>query len=204
MRWVVVILMLCVPGWAAARESGEWLLRTGLHTVQPKSDNGSISALNADVEVDGATMFSFNLTYMVTPSIGVELLASAPFKHDIDIGGTTLASTRHLPPTLSVVYAFNPQSPYVVYAGLGVNGTLFFQENTRGAIDGTRLSLDNSWGLAALVGVDIDLGDKWFLNADLRYLDIDTDATVTAPGLRIKERVEIDPFAAGVNLGYRF
>ena len=204
MRMIVLMLVLCVPVGVSARESGDWFVRTGLHTVQPKSDNGSISALNADVEVDGATMFSFNLTYMLTPSIGVELLASAPFKHDIDIGGSTLVSTKHLPPTLSVVYAFNPQSRFVVYAGLGVNGTLFFQENTRGALNGTRLSLDNSWGLAALLGVDVALGEKWFVNADVRYMDIDTHATVTAPGLRIKERVDIDPFAVGVNLGYRF
>ena len=141
---IVLMLVLCVPVGVSARESGDWFVRTGLHTVQPKSDNGSISALNADVEVDGATMFSFNLTYMLTPSIGVELLASAPFKHDIEIGGS------------------------------------------------------------ALVGVDVELGEKWFVNADVRYMDIDTHATVTAPGLRIKERVDIDPFAVGVNLGYRF
>lgn len=59
---IVLMLVLCVPVGVSARESGDWLLRTGLHTVQPKSDNGSISALNADFEVDGATMFSFNLT----------------------------------------------------------------------------------------------------------------------------------------------
>lgn len=132
------------------------------------------------------------------------MLASAPFKHDIEIGGSTLASTKHLPPTLSAVYAFDPQSRYVVYAGLGVHGTLFFQESTRVALNGTRLSLDDSWGLAALVGIDVELGEKWFVNADVHYMDIDTHATVTAPGLRIKERVDIDPFAVCVNLGYRF
>ena len=121
MQKFVMILFLLMPCFAHARDAGDWLLRTGAHTVQPKSDNGSISALGADVEVDGATMFTFNLTYMVTQSIGVELLAAAPFKHDIDIGGATLASTKHLPPTLSVVYAFNPSSRVVVYAGAGVN-----------------------------------------------------------------------------------
>lgn len=59
---VVLMLVLCVPVGVSARESGDWFVRTGLHTVQPKSDDGSISVLNADVEVDGASMFSFNLT----------------------------------------------------------------------------------------------------------------------------------------------
>jgi len=201
---LVSVLLVCVTGLVEAREAGDWLLRAGAHTIQPKSDNATIDALAADVEVDDATMATFNLTYMVTPSVGVELLAALPFEHDIDIGGQTLASTKHLPPTLSVIYAFNPGSRATVYAGLGVNATLFFQEDMRGALDGAKLTLDNSYGAAALVGIDVSLTDNLFLNADVRYFDIDTDATVTAPGVRLEETVEIDPWAVGVNLGYRF
>jgi len=189
---------------ATAREAGDILLRAGTHTVQPKSDNGEISALAADVEVDGASMFTFNLTYMLTANIGVELLAAAPFKHDIDIGGSTLGVTKHLPPTLSVIYAFNPGSKVTVYAGVGLNATLFFEEDLKGPLDAANLTLENSWGPAALVGLDIALNDNWFINADVRWFDIDTKAKVTAPGLALEETVNIDPWALGVNVGYRF
>ena len=131
-------------------------------------------------------------------------MAAIPFEHDIEIGGAELASTKHLPPTISLVYRFNPQDKVVFYGGLGVNVTLFFEEDTRGALAGADLELDTSVGPAAVVGADVQLNENWFLNADLRYMDIDTDATVTAPGLRLKESVEIDPWAVGLRVGYRF
>ena len=195
------LLMLAGP--AFSHEAGSWVVRAGFHTIQPKSDNGVVSALAADVEVDGDEQFTFDITYMLSERWGVELLAALPFEHDIDIGGATLASTKHLPPTLSAVYYFNPQSPVSVYAGLGLNVTLFFEEDTRGALAGADLELDNSVGAAALVGFDVSFGERWFLNADVRYFDIDTDATVSAPGLVLKEQVEIDPWAVGVKLGFR-
>ncbi len=199
---VLIGALVSVP--VVAVEAGSWLVRGGAHTVQPKSDNGSVAALAADLEVDDATMATFNITYMVTERIGVEVLAALPFEHDIDIGGQRLASTKHLPPTVSVVYFFTPNAPVNLYAGLGVNVTLFFQEDTRGALAGTELELDTSVGPAAVVGVDVPMGDRWFINADIRYMDIDTDAKVTAPGLYLKESVEIDPWAVGLNIGYRF
>lgn len=204
MAMTVAGVMVLDAGHAVAREAGDILVRAGAHTVQPKSDNGEITALAADVEVDGATMFTFNLTYMVTSNIGIELLAAAPFEHDIDIGGSRLGVTKHLPPTLSVIYAFNPGSKVTVYGGVGLNATLFFEEDLTGGLDPVNLSLENSWGAAALVGIDVEINDNWFVNADVRYFDIDTKARITAPGLSLKETVEIDPWAVGVNLGYRF
>jgi outer membrane protein len=54
---------------------------------------------------------------------------------------------------------------------------------------------------------------KWFFNASVRYIDIETDAEfdVTGPGadaLGISrgsiETVDIDPFVYTVSIGYRF
>ncbi len=180
----------------AAADAGDWLVRGGFHAVDPKSDNGDV------VEVDSATMFTFDVTYLLTDHWGIELLAAAPFEHDINlVDGPTVASVKHLPPTLSVVYRFLPGGRVHPYVGAGLNWTLFFDETTTGPLDGADLSLDDSFGAAAVIGVDIDLGEHWFLNADLRYLDIDTDAELNGADL---ETVEIDPLAWGLNLGYRF
>ena len=203
MKWFVSVLLVCAAFGVQAREAGDWLIRAGAHTVQPKSDNGTVDALPAKVEVDDAISVTFNVTYMVTSNLGLELLAALPFEHDIDIGGATAASTKHLPPTLSLVYTFNPGSKVEIYAGLGLNYTLFFDEDTKGALNGAKLRLNPSWGPAVVAGVDINLTEKWFLNADVRWFDIDTDAKVTAPGLTIKDKVSIDPWAVGVNIGYR-
>ncbi len=202
--WFAAAVMTFASVPAVAVEAGSWLVRGGFHSVRPKSDNGNVAALAADLEVDSAEQLTFNITYMFTEQLGLEVLAALPFKHDIDIGGANLAETKHLPPTISMVYRFSKDAPVNFYAGLGVNVTLFFEEDTKGALAGTELELDTSVGPAAVIGVDFKLNDRWFLNADVRYMDIDTDAKVTAPGLSLKESVEIDPWAFGLNVGYRF
>ena len=74
-------------------------------------------------------------------------------------------------------------------------------EKTTGALAGTDLSLDDSWGLAGQVGVDYGLSEKWFLNAAVRYIDIDSDATLDGADIGT---VEIDPFVYQLQVGYRF
>ncbi len=147
-------------------------------------------------------MITFSVLRMLTDTWGVELLGALPFKHDISlINGPRVGSTKHLPPTLSVVYYLLPAAQFQPYLGLGVNVTLFFDEDTRGALAGSDLDLDTSVGAAAVIGLDVDLGDNWFLNADVRYMDIETDAKLDGADL---ETVKIDPWAFGLNVGYRF
>ena len=154
---------LLILGWtisASAKQAGDWLLRAGLSNVDPKSDNGDI------VEADADTMFTFDISYMLTDNWAVELLAAAPFEHDISlIDGPQVASAKQLPPTLSVQYHFNPTGRFQPYLGAGVNWTLFFEEDTTGPLSGADLKLDNSVGIAAQVGVDWTIGEHWLVNA---------------------------------------
>ena len=205
------LLGALLSGPALAHEAGDWIVRAGAHLVDPKSDNGKIGSGPAaiKIEVDDDTMFTFDVTYMLTDHWGVELLAAAPFEHDIEVGGSDIASTDHLPPTLSVVYHFLPDSNFQPYVGVGVNTTIFFDEKLDGAAlgdPGADLSLDNSYGVAAVVGIDFDMGNNWFFNFDVRYLDIDTDAKVKfSDGSKLDlGTVEIDPWAFGINVGKSF
>ena len=179
-----------------AAEQGDILVRLGALNVDPKSNNHDI------VSVDSAIMLTFNGTYMVQPNWGVELLAALPFEHDIDlVGGGKVAETKHLPPTLSVQYHFAPEGQIRPYVGAGVNLTLFFDESTTGALETSSLSLGTSVGLALQAGVDIPVGERWFVNLDVRYIDIETKAKLDGTSLG---DVKIDPWVYGVNLGYRF
>ena len=179
----------------AKLERGDWLVRVGSHSVNPKSNNHDI------VEVDSATMATFNVSYFLSDTWAVELLAALPFEHDIDlVGGGKVASTGHLPPTLSLQYHLGSGrvKPYI---GLGLNVTEFFEEDTQGALSGTDLELDRSFGVAAQVGLDIELSERWWLNLDVRYFDIETDAKLDGAAIGT---VEIDPWAVGLNLGWQF
>ena len=187
---------LLAAGMPAAAEDGRWVGRIGVTQVSPKSDNHSV------VEVDDGTTLTFNVSYFLSPNWAIELLAAMPFEHDIDlVGGGRVAETKHLPPTLSAQYHFNPDGKVRPYAGVGINATLFFEEDTTGDLEGLDLELDDSYGAAAQLGVDFDIGDNMFLNAEVRYMDIETSATLGTTDLG---DVEIDPWTFGVNFGLRF
>lgn len=190
-----------MTGVAEAYQAGDWLVRAGVWGIYPKSDNLNLGP-NADINVDDGYSLGFNITYMATPNIGIELLGAWPFSHDISLSGVgTIGDTKQLPPTISVQYHFLPDSNFRPYVGLGLNYTFFFDESTEGALSGSDLKLDDSWGLAAQVGMDFDVAPNWFLNVDVRYIDIDTKAKLDGVSIGT---VEIDPWVVGFNVGTRF
>ena len=212
---------------AAQADQGDWLIRGGATMVSPKSDNlkfdaGDLGVLKLNVQ--DATSFGFNVAYMMTDNIGIELLAAVPFKHDIDAsvegvsGSGKLGSVEHLPPTLSLQYYFMPDGKFSPYIGLGINWTIFSSEKLssdfeealvgEGLIDPS-LSLDDSFGVAAQVGVDFTFGDSWFLNGDIRWINIESKAKLSATIDGVDETlslgtVKIDPFVYSIMIGYRF
>lgn len=65
--------------------------------------------------------------------------------------------------------------------------------------------LKDSWGAAANVGVDYAINKDWFVNADVKYIDMDTEATIKTNALgRLKVDVDIDPWVYGIGIGRRF
>lgn len=187
---------------AGAVEKGDWLIRAGIGYVDPTGDSETVPVVGGKVEADSSTNLAVNLTYMMTDHLGVEVLGALPFKHDIKHDSLgKVAETKELPPTLILLYHFNPKASTRFYAGVGLNYTTFFSEKTTGALAGTSLKLDDSVGLAAEAGVDIDIGKDMFFNASLWRMDIDTEADSSLLG---KFDVAIDPWAAFVGIGWRF
>jgi outer membrane protein len=208
------LLMLTPVAWS--HDAGDWYVRVGFTNVDPDDPNGDIDlgvidpALPvADINVDDAWSLTFTGSWQWTDNWAVELLAAVPFEHDIKVDGLgKVGKTKHLPPTLSLQYHFLPKATIQPYVGAGVNYTLFFDDEEDGTLKdlGGSLSIeDNSFGIAGQIGADWILNDNWFLNVDLRYIAIDTEAEVTIPDVgTIKEDVDIDPWVYGINVGYKF
>lgn len=199
---IVAATVLLAMSSTAMAEAGDWLFRIGGTNVAPKSSNNDL------VEVDDGASLSFTISYFLADNWAVEVLAALPFSHDIELdGGPRVGDTKHLPPTVSAQYHFAPNNNIRPYVGVGLNYTIFFEEDTTGPLAGTDLELDSSIGLAAQVGVDFDIGENLFLNTEIRYMDIDTDAKVkNLPGGGTLDvgTVEIDPITYAVNIGFRF
>lgn len=188
---------------ASAHQAGDWLIKAGGTLVTPKSDNGDVLGGAATLDVRNDAQPSISLTWMASDNLGLEILGALPFEHDIHsraLGGK-IASTRHLPPTLSVQWHFLPQAMVQPYVGAGLNYTRFFHTRTQGALRGERLVLDDSFGLAGQVGVHVRLDNGWFLNADVRYIDIDTDVNLNSSKIGT---ARIDPWVSTLGFGRAF
>ena len=199
---------------AMAYEAGDIIVKAGAVTVTPKdgtADTSGVTTLlagsadSSELDIVSKTQLGITAVYMVTPKIGVELLAATPFEHTAEIDGgalddTEIVKTKHLPPTISAQYYFlDSASPLQAYAGVGINHTFFFDEEDSAnlGIDG----LESSWGMAYSVGVDYLVHENWLVNAALWKMDIDTKVKGSAAdGLE----VEIDPTVFFIGAGYKF
>ncbi|MBN8430186.1 OmpW family protein [Microbulbifer salipaludis] len=198
--------------------------------------DNTVDLLDTRVYVDDGDSATFTGTWLFADHFGLGLLAALPFEHDLSVGGlpdpnnpgdllgkVDLGSIEHLPPTLTVQWFPVCKESWVQpYVGIGVNFTTFMDEDISNvaqdyfvdvldASSNARLKLDDSWGLAGEVGIDIMFGrdSNWLFNAAVWYLDIDTKAkidfrTTQGANTRITTDVDIDPFVYSVGLGYKF
>src|SRR5690554_4071025 len=223
----ILALSVAAPS-VMAHEAGDILVRAGVVTVTTSESTSGVMVdgttdLGGEATLNNNTQLGLNFAYMVTNKVAVELLGASPFEHDVAIKGTdagavdgALGKVKHLPPTLSAVYfPMDAGSAFQPYVGVGVNYTWFFDEKvTSGAKAGdnvagfplTNLKVKNSWGWAAQVGADYMLTENIMLNGQIRYIDIDTEATVDVAGgaAHAKVDVNIKPVVYMVGLGYKF
>lgn len=187
-------IIAATAGQAMAYEAGDVVLRAGIANVNPDvSDNTAVGVL----DVEDNTQLGLTATYFLAPTLGVQVLAATPFKHDITAAGADLGSTKHLPPTVTLQWYPSISGNIHPYVGAGVNYTMFFEDD----IPGADLELDDSVGLALEAGVDIDLGSNLVLNAAVWKIDINTDVSLNGTNLG---ELEIDPLAVMVGVGYKF
>jgi outer membrane protein len=203
---------------AAAYEAGDWVVRGRIINVNPNDDSGAISATavpgavaGSGVSVNDDTTLELDFTYMLDPHWGLELILGTT-GHEVKANGTlsalgNVADVKVLPPTLTLQYHFSPSSNIRPYAGVGINYTHFYDESVEGVIDqaGASADFDDSWGLAAQAGVDVDINKDWFVNFDVKYIDIDTDATLKGTTLgTVTVDADIDPWVWGIGIGTTF
>lgn len=196
----VTALALGAAG-AAQAAAPAFVVKLGIADVVPASDNGTLLNGALETDVGKSTRPSLTFEYLITPNIGVELLAAWPFTNDIRLNGDKLASVDVLPPTLSLQYHILPERAVSPFIGVGVNYTFMFNEDTKGALAGSSVDLDNTWGVAAHFGVDFNVSNNLVITADGRWIQMRSD--VKLDGAKIGT-ADIDPWVWGLSVGYRF
>lgn len=202
--FTLTALLAAAP--VSAFEAGNFLVRLrGIH-LWPNDSSGSVKPIpHSGVAVGSATAPELDFTYMLTCNWGTELILETS-RHTItgrkDLSGTRVGKTWVLPPTLLLQYHFFPDCCYQPYLGLGANCTILYNEDSH--LSHTKLKLsDPSWGIAYQGGVDIMLCQNWFLNFDVKYVNIDTEAKLKGD-VNGKVHVDIDPWIFGIGIGRYF
>lgn len=200
-----LLAALAFSGTAAAGQ-GDWMVRVGASTVAPDVSSDEIDVVGGEADVDNDTQPSITITYFLTDNWAVELLGALPFTHMIEadggaLDGTDLVEIDMLPPTLSAQYHFLPDNNIRPYVGAGLTYFWVLDENQKqGLVD---VEVDDAFGLAAQVGVDVDLNPRWFVNADLRYISLSTEADISG-AVNQNLDVDLDPWVYTLAVGYKF
>ncbi len=200
-----------------AYEAGDFIARAGWAHLEPNDDADDFSNLpGTSVKVDSADTLGITFSYLVTDNIGIGLLGVWPFTVDIkgDKGALAnddkVADTKALPPTLTLQYHFDAGPDFHPYIGAGINYTYFWDESTKSnsTLGGSRVDLENSWGLAGELGLDYTLANDYLVSAQVWYVDISTTArskgVLGDPSLAGKADIDIDPWVFMLGVGKKF
>ena len=85
-----------------------------------------------------------DLSYFFTPNIVAELILTYPQKHEVRLGGDTLCTLKHLPPSLLVQYHFTDRGAFKPYVGAGVNYTRFSSVKLPDGLDVKTVYIDTT------------------------------------------------------------
>lgn len=213
------LVSLTITQYTAAFEQGDVILAS-LIPSDSLSNTKIGNEPSADVSVDNKNRLGLYIAHFLTDNINIQLLASKPFKHDVNFGpssplviGDKLGEVTHIPPTATVNYDFNDASnKFQSYAGVGVNYTTSIDEQSTSLDEAAglnELSLDDFSKLAAQEEEDYVPNDEWFVNGSMRWVNIDAEASFKRSEAQgsvndIDIDIDIDPSEYAVTLDYHF
>lgn len=192
------VLSLAAQSQAQAEEpvSRHWIARIGVHPISVNPDS------HPDFDISNAAGISLGATYLFTRHWALELFGAFPPALELnDTEGDRVGTFEMAPTSATVQYHIcDAGERFRAYAGIGVAYANIGHARTKGLLAGTALELDDSTGVAAAIGLDMNLDSKWYVNVDARWLDIDSDMKLNGVG---GQRLQIDPYLFGLSIGRR-
>lgn len=220
---------LFASGYAMA-EAGDWVVRARAVSVSPNESSelgktvnqnvgagATVMSPGAELSVDSNVIPELDISYYFTKNIAAELILATGTRHDVSIkgdslttvGNQNLGSVNLLPPTLTVQWHFMPDQTFDPYLGAGLTYSHSFDRGLAfqsGPLAGGAIRIDRDMIAPALqAGFDINLKDGWLINADIKYIWLNTDVEMMSAGKWVKiDSLDIDPVVIGIGIGKKF
>lgn len=188
--------------------NGDFMVRAGVSVVIPDAGAdvfvGGARQAGWDADVSTEVIPSLTLTYFFNKNIAAELFCCFA-KMEAEGKGATpvndLGDFWIFPPAVTLQYHFDRMGGFKPYVGAGIQYIHFFSEGNSG-IGGAKIRLDDAVGFTLQAGIDVELGQGWYANLDVKKTWIDTEASWA--GTNITADVDVDPLIVSANIGYRF
>ena len=189
-----------------------------LHSRSPNlSTNGPafLTPQPAGVTVEDATTLQLVYSRRFNEHWDIDLQLGVPPRLDVRGTGTlapfgVIAQVRQAGPSAFVTYNFgSAQDRFRPLFGLGVNYSRFY--DVKGTESGalasggtTRISLSDSFGPAAKIGVSYRLAERWLLVGTIGVARIKTDVTATTGSIERKTSVDLRPVVYTLGIAREF
>lgn len=193
---IAVASLTILPAFA---DEGALLVRVrALHLQSANKDSTGLG-----LSINDKTFPELDISYFLAPQLAAELVLTYPQKQTLYSNGSEIGSLKHLPPTLTLQYHFNPSGTVRPYVGAGVNYTNFSSVRFTPAVQAALHPgiKHSSWGAAWQIGADVEVAKGLYLNFDLKKLSLGT--TVYSSGASAG-KFKVNPTLGSVGLGWRF
>ena len=185
-------------------------VKLGVIVYQPHAKTTGITGLGvppgADATIGDSTTVLFTYEREIAPSMGLELVLGVPPTVKAKASGTVpflgeVLSAKNVAPTLLLNYHFGAAGSQIrPYLGVGINYTRFTGASTP---YGWRVSLSDSWGLAAQAGVDVALGKQWGLFASIGAAQVKSDLVAVGASV-LRSTIDFRPITYAAGVAYKF
>jgi len=201
---LLLIALLALPLAAHAGDlslivSGQWLEKT----AEDQTFEGILEETRTDFDLDAGAALGVGILWEWSERWGLEAKASfgemdvtvRRFLEDAEFV-LVLDAVEVIPITAVVQYRFRPNVTWTPYVGAGVAHVRFRN------LEVDAISFDDDTGLVLNAGFDFALGERWFLNGDLKYVPFETGIEGASEAGR--GEVSFEPIIASAGLRYRF
>jgi outer membrane protein len=206
----VLLQVIALP---ALAQWGEWQAGPRVVWLQLDAVSDPVVNVGSRLELEQSVALGGDVSRMLGESFGLELMLAVA-ELDISAGGglydgRRVGSIMSATTCFSFEYHFPLADRLQPYVGAGIAYTTLFGFDESLQIGGSGLadiSSSGSLGPEAYIGVDFDTNNRWYVNLELRYLEVELDLDLERANGSVIDSVGLteSPWLLSLGAGYRF